>query len=395
MTVKHNELTNWIKKGQPLPLSKKLKDHLKNCEECEKEFEELKQIQSYFQISTPVLSKEESGAIKFRIESECNKEKPVREKPNTLFFWKQWYIPVSVAMVAVIMFFAMLKVFTPSKSTSISSSKTTIIAEHGAKWNYVSKGKMEVVSVSSGKVHFSVKKLLSGESFNVISGDEWVEVRGTKFSIDVSNNKMQKVEVIEGIVEVHVQNTNKLLFAGQSWKRKSSDKIPDNKFAINIKNKTVKPEEKPLIKENPLINIKNPIIKTNIVKKDEKIVKKPEITTNSVLKPKDKIKVKTKIKPKKSKNKLSEKFVFAYSTLQSGNWRKAIVLFRKLLLKRDLGLKRPNILFWLSQAHIQGGQYSVALKRLNQFIKSYPNSWRAKDVKKQIKQLKSRKRKTH
>jgi hypothetical protein len=410
MTMKHNDFTAWVKDGQSQPMNDDLLSHLENCDKCQTEYNELVEIQGLFPLPDSLLNTNQIAGIRFRLQTECNIQKSEpSEESFSLSLWKKWFLPVAgFAMISGLIIFSSIWVFSNSASDSTKNiSKSTIVAENGAKWSYLSRGKVEVVSVESGSVNFSVKPLSYGESFNVVAGNDWVEVRGTMFRVTVNGKKLKEVSVTKGAVAVHVQGVNRLILAGQIWKRElpQIEKIPDSKDLLakkdlDIPKSTVIKSAKklPLPTETSIVG-DNQNSKSDKLSKIQphKDVKKPQRIEKKtvILKKIDKTKIvvienKNGLsKPKK--NPQSEKYVAAYRVLQSGNWRKAVVLFSSLLHERGLGSNRSNVVFWLSQAHLQGGQYSMALSRLKQFIRNYPNSWRAKDVKKQIKQLSSRK----
>jgi outer membrane protein assembly factor BamD (BamD/ComL family) len=85
------------------------------------------------------------------------------------------------------------------------------------------------------------------------------------------------------------------------------------------------------------------------------------------------------------------RFSEAYRTPQSGNWRKSVTQFTELLQEHGLGAKRADVLFWLAQAHLKGGQHAQAEARLRELLRSYPNAWHAREAKEQLRLLQTEK----
>jgi FecR-like protein len=75
-----------------------------------------------------------------------------------------------------------------------------------------------VVRLKAGRVHLEVHKLATGERFRVVAGDGEVEVRGTAFDVEASEDHLESVHVDHGWVEVRPSGLDPVLLgAGEQW----------------------------------------------------------------------------------------------------------------------------------------------------------------------------------
>jgi len=78
-------------------------------------------------------------------------------------------------------------------------------------------GAMSGVTLRSGRASFQVDRVAPGARFVVRVPDGEVEVRGTRFVVDVAGGRTRAVEVSEGVVEVRVAGFTGVLRAGERW----------------------------------------------------------------------------------------------------------------------------------------------------------------------------------
>ncbi|MBU1240488.1 tetratricopeptide repeat protein [Myxococcota bacterium] len=399
----HQLYEDWLKSGQVTPMDGELKHHVDNCLECLKDYQSIMEIKATFDAVSAPLSKSSTQRIRMSLQAESQRRSDQPPDPARRFRW-WWLIPLTGALASLLLGVLWLK----GRSTSIESSGISrgpsfeVFATKGARWHYLSRGHSTVIAVEEGSVDFSVSSLTSGQNFHVISGTDWVEVRGTKFSVTVAGNQLMKVTVSEGVVALHAVGTHRLILSGMSWNRSRSHNPsdpPQKLAAISVKTPPLNtPPAIPLTKKPALVSGKNtprsltPPLKIPgqyplSPKAPAAMGKKPPIPLAKPVPP-----VTTKQPPQmEPQNSISAHFAQAYRTLQSGNWREAVGLFQSMLNIQGLGSVRPDVLFWLSQAHLRGGQYGQARARLEQFLRAYPKSWRSRDAQKQLKLLKTMK----
>lgn len=118
---------------------------------------------------------------------------------------------------AALVFVAVRQQSSPSPDLAIPVGHAAIEPTPGSRVAAVSQGADEVV-VLEGEATFTVRKLPAGERFRVRAGRDEVEVRGTRFTVQASNETIARVRVVEGVVEVRAACcAPATLEAGQTW----------------------------------------------------------------------------------------------------------------------------------------------------------------------------------
>jgi len=82
------------------------------------------------------------------------------------------------------------------------------------------------VTLRSGSLGFHVEHVQPGARFIVAVPDGEVEVRGTRFTVDVVDGHTRAVRVTEGVVEVRLEGFKGLLRAGESWPHETAAATP-------------------------------------------------------------------------------------------------------------------------------------------------------------------------
>jgi hypothetical protein len=96
---------------------------------------------------------------------------------------------------------------------------TTVSPEGPARFTRSEVDGSDVVTLLDGGVSFSVRHLAPGERFVVKTSDAEVEVRGTVFRVEAADERIQRVSVVEGKVEVRFRGSVYPLSAGELWSR--------------------------------------------------------------------------------------------------------------------------------------------------------------------------------
>ena len=96
---------------------------------------------------------------------------------------------------------------------------TTVSPEGQARFTRSEADGSDVVTLLDGGVTFSVRHLAPGERFLVKTSDAEVEVRGTMFRVEAADERIQRVSVAEGKVEVRFRGSVYPLSAGELWSR--------------------------------------------------------------------------------------------------------------------------------------------------------------------------------
>ena len=86
-----------------------------------------------------------------------------------------------------------------------------------ATWSFESAEGASVVRLAAGTAGFHVEHLTDKRRFLVSMPDGSIEVRGTRFVVEVVDGRTRKVEVTEGVVQLKVPGFEGTLRAGEQW----------------------------------------------------------------------------------------------------------------------------------------------------------------------------------
>ncbi|MGC4093085.1 MAG: FecR domain-containing protein [Polyangiaceae bacterium] len=88
----------------------------------------------------------------------------------------------------------------------------------GARWHVAQPGRSFKLSLEQGQLQVHVDKLSAQQSFAIALPDGELEVRGTRFIVDVSAGRTQRVQVDEGRVALRLADQPEFsLSRGESW----------------------------------------------------------------------------------------------------------------------------------------------------------------------------------
>jgi TolA-binding protein len=92
-----------------------------------------------------------------------------------------------------------------------------VVDERAASWTVSTTSESTRVALSSGAATFRVAPLEAGKRFVVAVPDGEVEVRGTRFLVEVDAGRTTRVVVTEGKVDVRIAGFDGSLRAGETW----------------------------------------------------------------------------------------------------------------------------------------------------------------------------------
>jgi len=95
-----------------------------------------------------------------------------------------------------------------------------LVSAPGSDWSTLQRGAALRLALRRGHARVSVHKLVPGQSFVLELPDGELEVRGTRFSVEVVERKTVAVNVSEGLVALRLRDSGGrewLLGAGQAW----------------------------------------------------------------------------------------------------------------------------------------------------------------------------------
>jgi hypothetical protein len=202
----------------------------------------------------------------------------------------------------------------------------------------------EVVRLHDGIVTVQVTHLKPGERFRVVTGDAEVEVRGTKFSVVAKDNKLVKVIVFEGKVEVRpVIGKQTFVLPSQSWDAEKGLVLAD--------------AEKELVP----VDIASTQATTLAVAPED-----PKRPSKALSLPKHELKT--------SRSPSEEAFDAGFALMREANFEDASERF---LQAATLDTSAPIVedaRFWYATALNRAGRKAQAQTALTSFVAKYPNS---------------------
>src|SRR5258708_2762655 len=105
-----------------------------------------------------------------------------------------------------------------ASTAAAGAPKYEVTGLANATWTNEENGATARVRLTGGSVAFHVHRLASGQRFLAALPDGEIEVRGTRFVVDVEDGRTRYVVVIEGKVAVrHRDGGERLLLAGERW----------------------------------------------------------------------------------------------------------------------------------------------------------------------------------
>lgn len=127
-----------------------------------------------------------------------------------------WMVVPAIALAAALVFLLRSRTGDEAPGAAVIP-RFEVTDVHEAKVREELSGTTSKVHLSSGTASFHVEHLHSAARFLVALPDGEVEVRGTRFVIDVEGGKTRSVIVTEGFVEVRLEGFHGLLHAGERW----------------------------------------------------------------------------------------------------------------------------------------------------------------------------------
>lgn len=134
--------------------------------------------------------------------------------------WRPWAIAAAAvsaaAALAVIVHSASPS--THHRGTALSVPSFEIRASTGGAWRTAQRGRTLRIKLEHGVFSLHVKKLVAGQRFIASLPDGELEVRGTRFTVNVNATRTLRVSVSEGHVALRIRGrAERLLGPGETW----------------------------------------------------------------------------------------------------------------------------------------------------------------------------------
>lgn len=191
--------------------------HLATCSECTRElaaFERLEQLGARLPLpsSDPLARRRARNELLRRANDlSVGSGRPPARRRNVV---------VVAALLAAALTIAFMVLRRGGDTTAlVAEPRFELVSAPGSDWATVQRGAALRLALRRGQVRVSVHKLDAGQSFVLELPDGELEVRGTRFSVDVLDQKTLAVNVSEGLVALRLRGGGRelLLGAGQAW----------------------------------------------------------------------------------------------------------------------------------------------------------------------------------
>jgi hypothetical protein len=125
---------------------------------------------------------------------------------------------LAIAGVALVLAVATVVWLRAGSQSAVGAPKFEARAAPSTLWATPGQGPQTRLLLSDGSLQVTVQKLLAGQSFIVTLPDGELEVRGTRFVVEVKPPRTERVAVSEGLVALRIRGQHELLLrAGDTW----------------------------------------------------------------------------------------------------------------------------------------------------------------------------------
>jgi len=190
--------------------------HAATCEVCSREQHEWQKLRAFVRrlpthSSTPL----ERRRLRQAILSRAHRQTFAESRRNRLLA-----LACVALLIVVAMGYSFRRAWVASTQPALLSAPAFEVQPVGsAEWHVERADAQAQLRLTNGIVSLHVGKLGSGQRFTVILPDGELEVRGTRFIVEVRDGRTDRVEVTEGAVTIKLgDRESRLLGAGQSWR---------------------------------------------------------------------------------------------------------------------------------------------------------------------------------
>ena len=228
----------------------------------------------------------------------------------------------------------------------------TVMAEGDTRFTH-STAPDEIVRFSDGTLVLEVSPLPAGSRFRVITGTDEVEVKGTRFEVSARGDRLTRVAVEHGRVEVRSQGRFVVLSDGEQWE---APRI--------VTREAIPPVTRPAPIDPPPIHVKTPPVRVQapLTRRMGPAVIGPA----------------PKAAPTPSASELA--FQRGWHALRDNDPTRAAVDFESALQLSPTGELAEDATFWRSVAWSRAGRRDLARDGFAAFLASFPRSVRASEA---------------
>lgn len=278
--------------------------------------------------------------------------------------WKMWVLAGSVALASMGLTWQRF-------GTAPVHAPTFDIADVAhAVWQTETIASTSRVTLRSGKAAFHVEHLEREEKFFVNLPDGRIEVRGTRFVVDVVEGKTHSVEVTEGIVWLDIPSFHGLLHAGERWPSMETAHVdkPESPLPIPTAAPTETAAPEPITapeKTNGAEDVPGP----NLPKSTSPKNSSPEQSTNDAPSPAGSAIT-------AEKDDAGPRFAEAMSAFSAGNDARAEQLFVEFIRDFPRDGRAEDAMFLRAKSRARRGDSAGAAAIAREYLKAFPRGFR-------------------
>lgn len=191
--------------------------HAQTCQECARERAELARLHELgermpsLEVTTPLARRRQRNELLRRAHEVSISRAVASRRPSE---WRRtWLVLPSLAVLMALGAWWGL-----GRGRPIGAPAFETVAAPNTRWRAQEPGPKTRISLNDGSLRVAVQKLEPGQSFVITLPDGELEVRGTRFVVNVKTPRTERVAVTEGLVALRIRGQHELLLrAGDTW----------------------------------------------------------------------------------------------------------------------------------------------------------------------------------
>jgi TolA-binding protein len=276
-------------------------------------------------------------------------------KPRSV---RRWIAPALLSAAAVVI--GVLSAW-PEGSAS-ARAHAHVISLGSASFTVSAAAPDEIIRLTDGVISLGVSPLSAGERCRVVTGDAEVEVRGTGFLVEARADRIVRVLVQHGQVELRTQGQTVFLGAGEHWEAK----------VITTRRSITASEPVSIIASLPEPSAASPPLQRRHRAHAPAELPAPASRGDASLRQEE---PRTAIPAPGDPS--GRAFREGWAALQSGDASAAAGAFEQALRLAPKGSVAEDASFWRAVAYTRAGRHQAARRAFAAFLAAYPSSVRS------------------
>lgn len=372
-------LERWAEKGRGAMLDPELKEHAALCASCGPLLAEIELTRRLVeQLRAPEIPPDRLDGIRFELVAATRREAPhaaAASRPSRPS--RRRVAAAAFALFALATLSALVARFllprAPARESASNEAPAVVLPAPSGRAILTSGAPDYEYVALEGSVVFDVHPLAPGRHFRVSAGADFVEVRGTRFTVVVRDGRFERVSVDHGVVELHAAGIeSKTLRAGDVWQRRAlelrgaaaEDDRATSRSARDLQSSAGLPNDRIAASGGVApVNQRAPDARGSATIAAERARAAPSSAPSSAAADFDR------------------RFAAALSAFNGGRAAEAAESFDAL--GRDPAVdagRRSDALYWAARAHEQAGHADQSATRAAALLDESPSSWNADDA---------------